>query len=112
MVRLAHQWSLGRIDDASNFVWSDRFLSTYGSFVKKYPPGSEEFRKVVSVCAWFETVGTLYKHGLLNRELLFDCLAVEPIWNRVKAFALGMRKDRKVPRLWENFELMAKAQAE
>ncbi len=65
-----------------------------------------------SAFAHGSTVGALYKPGLLNRELLFDWLAVAPIWDRLKGFALGMRKDRKVPQLWENFELMAKAQAE
>lgn len=105
-------WSSGKIGEASNFAWSKEFPLTYSAFVKKYPPGSDEFGKLVSLCAWFETVGTLYKHGLLNSDLLFDWLAVEPTWNRVKGFALGMRKARNVPRLWENFELMAKAQME
>ncbi len=112
VTRLAELYFLGRIDEASNFAWSDRFVSSYGGFVKKYPPGTEEFRKLVGLCGWFETVGTLYKHGLLNHDLLFDWLAVAQTWDRVKGFALGMRKDRKVPRLWENFELMAKAQGD
>ncbi len=110
VVRLAQWWSVGKVDEAANFAWSDRFVPTYGAFVKKFPPGSEEYRKLVNLCAWYETVGTLHKHGLINRDLLFDWLAVAPIWNRRKGFALGMRKDRGVAELWENFEAMAKAQ--
>lgn len=112
VVRLAQLWALARVDEASNFAWSDRFVPTYGAFVKKYPPGSDEFRKLVGLCAWFETTGTLYKHGLVNADLLFDWLAVAPIWDRVKGFAVGMRKARGVPRLWENFEAMAKVQVD
>lgn len=110
IVRLGELWFLGKLDEASNFTRSSAFRSTYGAFVKKYPPGSDEHRKVVGLCSWYETVGTLFKHGLLNRELLFDWLAVESTWERLKGFAVGMRKEAKVPRLWENFELMAKAE--
>ncbi len=110
VIRLAELWFLGRLDDASSFTRSKEFRSTYGAFVKKYPPGSDEYRKVVGFCSWFETVGTLYKHGLLNHELLFDWISVDSNWDRVKGFAIGMRKETNVPRLWENFELMAKAQ--
>jgi hypothetical protein len=45
---------------------------------------------------------------LLNRELLFDWIAVAMVWNRIKGFALGARKEAGEPRLYENFELMAK----
>ena len=110
VVRLGQLWFLGKVDEASSFAWSDRFVPTYGAFARKYPPGSDEFRKLMNLCAWYETVGTLYKHGLLNGELLFDWLSVGSNWNRVKGFAVGMRKARGIPRLWENFEAMAKVQ--
>ena len=110
MLRLAELWFLGKLDDASAFTRSKDYRSTFAAFVKKYPPGTDQYRKVVGLCSWFETVGTLVKHGLLNQELLYDWLSVDSTWERVKGFALGMRKDAKVPALWENFELLAKAQ--
>jgi hypothetical protein len=101
---------MGKVGEAASFTRSPKFPKTYAAFVKKYPPGSEEYGKLLGYCGWFETVGTLYKHHLLNHELLFDWLSVEGSWERVKRFAIGMRKDSKIPALWENFELLAKSQ--
>jgi hypothetical protein len=110
ILRLSELWSLGKVGEAAGFTRSEKFPKTYGAFVKKYPPGSDEYQKVVGYLGWFETVGTLYKHHLVNHELLFDWLSVESSWERVKGFAIGMRKEMKVPALWENFELLAKSQ--
>ena len=44
--------------------------------------------------------------------MLFDWLAVEAVWDRVKSLAIGDRKQYGIPGLWENFEAMATAQAE
>lgn len=56
-----------------------------------------------------ETLGKLYKNDLFNEELLFDWLAVSMVWERIKGFALGLREAAGEPRLYENFEAMAKA---
>ena len=95
---------------AMNWVWSDQFVPDYAEFVEKYPAGSEGYGNASNVCGWYETLGTLYKHGLFNEELLFDWLAVYLVWDRVKGFALGLREQVGEPRLYENFEAMAKAQ--
>ena len=60
---------------------------------------------------WFETLGTLYKHGLFNRELLFDWVYINRPWERVKNIVIGMREEYEMPRFMENFELMAKDNA-
>jgi len=97
---------------AMNWMWSDQFIPDYTEFVENYPPGTEENAFISQICGWYETIGTLYKHGLLNEELLFDWLWVAGVWNRVKSFALGLREQTGVAALYENFEAMAKAQAE
>ena len=54
-----------------------------------------------------ETVGTLVKHNLLDRELVLDWLWVAGLWKRV---APAVQKDREKhgePRLGENFEALA-----
>jgi len=105
------QWAaaLG-VQEAANWMWSDEFVSDYAQFVEKYPPGSDGFANASKICSWFETLGTLYKHGLFNEELLFDWLAVHLVWDRIKGFALGLRDQTGEPRMYENFEAMAKAQ--
>jgi hypothetical protein len=95
---------------ARGWVWSDDFVSDGADFFEKYPPGSEEFDYVSSLAAWYETVATLWKRGLVNEELLFDWLWVAGMWDRLKSILLVMR-DQGTPRLWENFEAMAEAQA-
>jgi hypothetical protein len=92
-----------------NWLWSDQFISDYAEFVKKYPLGSKENIKASKICGHYETIGTLWKHGLINQDLLFDWLSVAAVWDRIKGFAIGVRQEAKEPRLYENFEAMAKA---
>jgi hypothetical protein len=95
---------------AGAFIWSDKFPTDFKQFKEKYPVGTEEYSYAVQICGWYETLGTLFKHGLFNRELLFDWLLVSAIWDRLKGFVLGVREEAKEPRLYEFFEAMAKAQ--
>ena len=112
LIKMA-RWSteLG-LPDIVNWIWSDDFIIDYDEFVKKYPQGSKEFSKVMDFLNWNETLGTLYKNGLFNEELLFDWLLIGPHWKRIEGIALGQRKARGNPRIYENFEAMAKAEKE
>lgn len=108
MLQIAQWNSASGVPEAMNWLWSDEFVPVYSRFVKKYPRGSDGYLKASRICGAFETIGTLYKYKLFNKELLFDWLAVAMVWNRIKGFALGMRKEAGEPRLYENFEAMAK----
>jgi hypothetical protein len=112
MLQLAQWWATSGQNEAMNWMWSDQFIADYAEFVKKYPPGSEGFANASKICGWLETVGTLYKHELFNEELLFDWLTISLVWDRIKGFALGVREQSGEPRMYENFEAMAKAQKE
>ena len=68
-----------------------------------------EFGYVNGLAAWYETIGSLWKHGLLNEELLFDWLYVTGVWERLKPILVAMRSS--TPQLWENFEAMAERQS-
>jgi hypothetical protein len=105
MLRLVQAWPV----EPSDWIWSDQFVADHGEFMQKYPDG-EEFSKVRGVLNWYETIGTLYKHGLLNEDLLFDWLAVYAVWDRVKDHAFALRRATDEPRMYENFEAMADAQ--
>jgi hypothetical protein len=93
---------------ARGWIWSDEFVADADEFYEKYPPGSVEFDYVSGMAAWYETIGTLWKHGLVNEELLFDWLYVTGMWERLKEILVAQR--RNTPQLWENFEAMAEAQ--
>jgi hypothetical protein len=93
---------------ARGWIWSDAFVSDPEEFFEKYPPGTDEFDYISGVATYYETVGTLWKHGLVNEELLFDWLYVAGMWERLGPILVEMRKS--TPQLWENFEAMAEAQ--
>ena len=110
MLQLAQLSAVSGLQKANAFLWSDKYEADYKEFVKKYPTGTDEYSYASQICGWFETLGTLLKYDLFNRELLFDWLLVSAVWDRIKGFALGVREEGKEPRLYENFEAMAKAQ--
>jgi hypothetical protein len=66
--------------------------------------------EVQTVLVWHETIGTLVKNHLLDRDLVYDWLWVSGSWNRVAAAALAAREEAGVPELFENFEELAKGQ--
>jgi hypothetical protein len=66
---------------------------------------------VRDVLYFTETVGTLVKNDLLNRELTLDWFAVAALWERIAPAALRAREQFGVPQLYENFEALAKEQA-
>jgi len=107
------QWGTAMgVQAAMNWMWSDKFIADYTVFREKHPPGSKGFRRATTVCSWFETIGTLYKNGLFNGDLLFDWLLITGPWERMKGFALGLREESGAAQLYENFEALAKAQQE
>jgi hypothetical protein len=55
-----------------------------------------------------ESIGTLTKHNLLNVKLVHDWLWVEGLWARVGPAAVKQREKFGEPRLYENFEALAK----
>ncbi len=112
MIQIAQWASLSGLVEAQSWVWSEDSISDYAQFSAKHARGSEGRMNANKVCQFYETLGTLYKQDLFSGELLFDWLALDSTWNRVKAFALGVRQDAADPRLYENFEAAAKAQKE
>jgi hypothetical protein len=107
MLQLVANWPV----EASNWIWSAQFIADHEEFTQRYPAG-EESSYVRGVLNWYETIGTLYKHGLINEDLLFDWLAVHAVWDKVKSHALALRQESGEPRMYENFEAMADAQRE
>jgi hypothetical protein len=62
------------------------------------------------VLGFNETVGTLVKNDLLDRDLVYDWLWVAGSWERVGPAALRARERAGVPVLYENFEALAAGQ--
>jgi hypothetical protein len=87
--------------DAAGKVFSDDFD----------PDTAELSDPAVRIVLGFnETVGTLVKNDLLNRELVYDWLWVAGTWDRVGPAALRAREAAGVDVLYENFEALAAGQ--
>ena len=102
MVELAKWGAMIGLPDASRQVFSDDF-----------DPESADAqdREVQTHLFFHETVGTLVKNGLFNRDLVYDWLWVSGSWERVGPAAKRAREKAGVAELYENFEALAEGQA-
>ncbi len=71
---------------------------------KKYPRGSEESEHISTIMIFWETIGSLLKHGLLNEELAFDTFLDAPPWPKVERFFKERRQAEHSPLEGENIE--------
>jgi hypothetical protein len=99
MLQLA-QWgtALG-LDEAMPHIFSDSFDPQAADSMT-----DPAVRKILGYC---ESIGTLTKHGLLNRQLVEDWIWIDGLWARLGPAALKMREKFGEPRLYENFEALA-----
>jgi hypothetical protein len=81
-------------------------------FADDFDPETAELSdpEVRLVLGYNETVGTLVKNDLLNRDLVYDWLWVAGTWDRVGPAALRAREQAGVAVLYENFEALAAGQ--
>ena len=101
IVELA-QWSaMMDFEEAVGTIFDDDFDPETAS------ASDDAVRKVLY---FNETVGTLVKNELLDRDLVLDWLWVSGAWDRVGPAALKAREQFS-PQLYENFEALAKAQS-
>lgn len=87
------------LDDAMHVVHTDKFDP------EKATMDDPAVRKVLG---FGETVGTFVKQGVLDRGLVLDLWAPELTWKRVGPAALRVREHSGEPRMYENFEALAR----
>jgi hypothetical protein len=103
MVELAKWGAMIGLAEASRTIFADEFD----------PDEVEASDPHVQAILFFnETVGTLVKNDLLDRELVYDWLWVTGSWERVGPAARRAREKAGVPQLYENFEALAVGQRE
>lgn len=97
MIELAKWGSMIGIDEASGAIWADDF-----------DPEKAQARDphIRTMLVWYETIGTLVKNGLLDRDLVQDWLWVAGVWERIGPAALRARA-QTMPQMYENFEALA-----
>jgi hypothetical protein len=101
LVQLA-QWSTAlELDVAMGQILSDDFNPEAASI---------QDPMIAKLLDFYETVGTLTKHSLLETDLVLDWLWVSGIWEKVAPAARRVREQTGVAELYANFEALAKLQ--
>jgi hypothetical protein len=102
MIELAKWGSMVGIDEAAREVFADDFDAEAAEVT------NPSVRKLLM---YGETIGTLVKNGLINRELIYDWLWVEGTWAKVAPAAQRARAKAGVSQLYENYEALAAGQS-
>jgi hypothetical protein len=101
MVELSKLAAMSDLDEASRVIWADDFD----------PDTAEVTDSAVQRMLYFyETIGTLVKNDLLDRDLTYDWLWAAGVWAKVGPAAERARQKAGVPQLFENFEALAEGQ--
>jgi hypothetical protein len=101
LVELAKWGVMSGLPDAAGAIFADDFDPD--AVEATDPP-------IRTVLAFAETVATLVKNDLFDRELVYDWLWVAGIWERVGPAARRARTRLGVPQLYENVEALASGQ--
>jgi hypothetical protein len=102
LVQIAQWQAVAGIDDALAAIFDKDFDPDTAE------PHDDPVRKALM---FGETLGTLTKNGLISTELVLDWMWVSGLWDRVGKAALSAREQFGEPKLYENFEALAKAQS-
>ena len=101
MIELAKWGSMVGVFEASREVFGDDFDAEAAEVTN--PSASK-------LLMFGETIGTLVKNGLINRELVYDWLWVEGTWAKVAPAAKRARAKAGVSQLYANYEALAAGQ--
>src|SRR2546430_2092760 len=101
IVELSKLGAMSGLDEASRTLWADDF-----------DPDTAEVNDpaVQKTLYFYETIGTLVKNGLFDRDLAYDWLWAAGAWAKVGPAAERAREKAGVAELFENFEALAAGQ--
>jgi hypothetical protein len=100
MIQIAHWGTSLGVEEAISHLFADDFDPDTADAMD-----NPAVRKVLM---FGESIATLTKHDLLSTKLVNDWLWIEGMWSRVSPAALKHRARFNEPRLYENFEALAK----
>lgn len=102
IVQLAQWGATMGLDEAVAAVLDDSFDPASAT------AGDMPVRRILN---WGETIGTLVKNNLLDRDLVLDWIWAAGLWERVAPAVQSARERLGEPRLGENFEALAASQS-
>lgn len=99
-----------RAQDGLALLYTYNQPPAWEQFDADHPGGSEGARNVSALLNLNEEIATFVKHGLLDRDLVFDLLWVKGAWDRCGQIAMHYRDAAREPEIYANFERLAAAQ--
>src|SRR5260370_36422585 len=110
LIALYQTQAAHNLGEVMGYIWSNDFPTDFKGFRNTFERGSNSTQEqgLYRALGYFETIGTLHRNNLISEDLLFDWLAVDMAWGRLKGFVLGTRKELGNARMFENFEYMAR----
>src|SRR5690348_4328444 len=110
LLDLFHMYQDPQLREAEAWFLNEFRPVSWSGIAAQYPLGAPERERIERVLRYWELVGALVDHGLLNDDLLFDVLpGVDPIWRRVEPWIIQARAELGSD-TWENLELLAERQ--
>ena len=111
LVQLVHLHAQLQVSDGLDVLWRSDFPQDPYTIDAWYPPGTDGRRGLESVLVWFQTVGTLVKHGLLDPAIARDVARADLVWARIGPMAVAERGRTGDDEMWGGFQLLAKLHA-
>ena len=111
LVQLVHLHAQLQVSDGLDVLWRSDFPQDPYTIDAWYPPGTDGRRGLESVLVWFQTVGTLVKHGLLDPAIARDVARADRVWARIGPMAVAERGRTGDDEMWGGFQLLAKMHA-
>ncbi|HEV2225214.1 MAG TPA: hypothetical protein VGR56_00250 [Nitrososphaerales archaeon] len=94
--------------DSYKWLLKEFKASNYDEFITRYPPGSDGYDQVARLREFFETVGVMVTHGLLDENLFFDIgYHLSAVWERLGPVILDWQK-KVNPVIEENMAWLAR----
>ena len=81
--------------------------TNFDKFIKENPIGSQGYRYFSRVLTYTELVSTFVVAEVLSEDLVYDMWA-DMQWKKAEPIVKGLQKQLGMPRLYENFEVVAK----
>jgi len=92
--------------EAERWFWHDFQSASWPVVNARYPAGSPERLLLTRVLEYWEMVGALIDHNLLNEDLLFDTMeSTEPFWSRLREWLPGAHAEGAF-KAGENIEIL------
>jgi hypothetical protein len=107
LIQLANLHAQLNVSAGLDVLWRADFPTDPYTIDAWFAAGTDGRRGLEAVLVWFQTVGTLVKHHLLDAPLCRDWARADLVWGRIAPMALAERSRTGDETMWANFELLA-----